>query len=191
MTRQRKYGEAILGTEESLAREKLKSTFLDGGIDREAFIVSLAELGASAAGYAWLNESNPGATRAPVVTAIEAAREWKNLAQERSEIVPFAFDPKVDQFAWTFGGCSAILSIKPGQLIRLWSEAAFGGKIRSVKDIDFSTMDAYQLVSHVPVSEVSQALSAAVTRCDGRSLRETAAYGSEFRSIGPCARIVI
>jgi acetamidase/formamidase len=130
-----------LETEDSIALEKLKSTFLDGRIDREAFLVSSAELGASAAAYDWLNESNPDAALAGDVPAIDEAREWTSLAQERLDIAPFAFEPKPDQFAWTFGGCSAISSIKPGQLMRLWSEDAFGGKIRSVKDLPTKSLD--------------------------------------------------
>ncbi len=121
--------------------EKLKSTYLDGRIDRDMFLLQSRDLGAASVAYDWLNESNPAVALAGDVPAINGANDWTSLAQERAEIAVYTFEPKPDQFAWTFGGCASISSVKPGQLMRLWSEDAFGGKIRSVKDLPTKSLD--------------------------------------------------
>ena len=127
--------------EDSLALETLKSVYLDGRIDRDAFLLKSAELGASGAAYDWLNERNPDTALAADVTTIASADAWQSLAVERADIATYAFKPTPDQFAWTFGGYEAVGSIKPGQLVRLWSEDAFGGRIRSVKDLPTKSLD--------------------------------------------------
>lgn len=124
-----------------IAFEQLKSGYLDGRVDRETFLVKSADLGAAGAAYDWLNESNPDAALSEGVAAVEGAPGHINLARERDDIAPFTFEPDPGQFAWTFGGCAAISTVKPGQLMRLWSEDAFGGRIRSVKDLPTKSLD--------------------------------------------------
>lgn len=49
------------------------------------------------------------------------------------DIVEFA--PEPEQYAWTFGGVAPIRRVKPGTVLRLWTEDAFGGKLRSSVDL--------------------------------------------------------
>jgi hypothetical protein len=45
------------------------------------------------------------------------------------------FTPTREQFAYTFGGAPPAMRIKPGTALRLWSEDAFNGVLRSVDDL--------------------------------------------------------
>jgi acetamidase/formamidase len=45
------------------------------------------------------------------------------------------FVPREDQYAWTFGGYDPVLRVRPGEILELFTEDAFGGAIRSVKDV--------------------------------------------------------
>ncbi len=74
--------------------------------------------------------------------SIEGGDERCSLALERRDDLPiFTFKPTPDQFAWTFGGCNAIASVVPGQLLRLWTEDAFAGKIRTVDDLPTKSLE--------------------------------------------------
>ncbi|MBC3760986.1 acetamidase/formamidase family protein [Quadrisphaera oryzae] len=43
--------------------------------------------------------------------------------------------PSVEQYAYTFGGVAPLMTVRPGQALRLWSEDAFGGGLRSTGDL--------------------------------------------------------
>jgi acetamidase/formamidase len=43
--------------------------------------------------------------------------------------------PTEDQFAWTFGGCPPIMRVAPGDVLDLFTEDAFAGRIRSSDDL--------------------------------------------------------
>jgi acetamidase/formamidase len=45
------------------------------------------------------------------------------------------FVPTDDQYAWTFGGCEPVMRVDPGAVLDLFTEDAFGGRIRSSSDI--------------------------------------------------------
>ncbi|MGH8918385.1 MAG: acetamidase/formamidase family protein [Actinomycetes bacterium] len=45
------------------------------------------------------------------------------------------FRPSPDQYAWTFGGAPPVATVKPGTLLKLWTEDAFAGKLRSTTDL--------------------------------------------------------
>src|SRR5205085_2966668 len=45
-----------------------------------------------------------------------------------------SFTPQPIQFAWTFGGVPPLMSVKPGTVMELWTEDAFGGKVRGPED---------------------------------------------------------
>ena len=45
-----------------------------------------------------------------------------------------SFTPEPSQFAWTFGGVPPLMSVKPGTMLELWTEDAFGGKVRGPED---------------------------------------------------------
>ncbi len=51
------------------------------------------------------------------------------------------FTPTFEQYAFTFGGAAPIRRITPGTVLRLWSEDAFCGALRSVSDLSSEKVD--------------------------------------------------
>ncbi|MDX6367288.1 MAG: hypothetical protein QOK30_2364 [Nocardioidaceae bacterium] len=51
------------------------------------------------------------------------------------------FVPGRDQYAYTFGGVPPVMRISPGTALRLWSDDAFGGVLRSVEDLSSAKVD--------------------------------------------------
>jgi acetamidase/formamidase len=49
--------------------------------------------------------------------------------------------PTVEQYAFTFGGVAPLRRIAPGTALRLWSDDAFCGALRSVKDLSGEKVD--------------------------------------------------
>jgi acetamidase/formamidase len=49
------------------------------------------------------------------------------------EVVSYRPDPS--EFAWTFGGVPPVRKVKPGDVLELWTEDAFGGKVRGPDDV--------------------------------------------------------
>jgi acetamidase/formamidase len=49
------------------------------------------------------------------------------------EVVTYRPDPA--EFAWTFGGVRPVRSVEPGTVMELWTEDAFGGKVRGPDDL--------------------------------------------------------
>ena len=45
-----------------------------------------------------------------------------------------AYRPDPSEFAWTFGGVPPVRTVKPGDVLELWTEDAFGGKVRGPDD---------------------------------------------------------
>jgi acetamidase/formamidase len=50
------------------------------------------------------------------------------------------FVPREDQYAWTFGGYEPVMRVRPGDVLELYTEDAFGGLIRSVDDLPSKTI---------------------------------------------------
>ncbi|WP_028937078.1 acetamidase/formamidase family protein [Pseudonocardia spinosispora] len=50
------------------------------------------------------------------------------------------FRPSPDQYAWTFGGAPPVATVKPGTLLKLWTEDAFAGKLRSTEDLPSASL---------------------------------------------------
>lgn len=46
-----------------------------------------------------------------------------------------AYRPDPSEFAWTFGGVPPVRTVKPGDILELWTEDAFGGKVRGPDDL--------------------------------------------------------
>ncbi|MGH2594588.1 MAG: acetamidase/formamidase family protein [Actinomycetota bacterium] len=46
-----------------------------------------------------------------------------------------AYRPDPSEFAWTFGGVAPVMKVQPGDVLELWSEDAFGGKVRGPEDV--------------------------------------------------------
>jgi acetamidase/formamidase len=44
------------------------------------------------------------------------------------------YRPEPAEFAWTFGGVPPVRRVKPGDVMELWTEDAFGGKVRGPDD---------------------------------------------------------
>jgi acetamidase/formamidase len=51
------------------------------------------------------------------------------------------YRPEPQEFAWTFGGVPPVRKVKPGDLLELWTEDAFGGKVREVDDLVSKVID--------------------------------------------------
>ncbi|MCI0689325.1 MAG: acetamidase/formamidase family protein [Sporichthyaceae bacterium] len=49
------------------------------------------------------------------------------------EVVSYRPDPS--EFAWTFGGVRPVRSIRPGTVLEVWTEDAFGGRVRGPDDL--------------------------------------------------------
>jgi acetamidase/formamidase len=52
-----------------------------------------------------------------------------------SEQEVLTYRPEPSEFAWTFGGVAPVRRVRPGAVMELWTEDAFGGKVRSVRDL--------------------------------------------------------
>jgi acetamidase/formamidase len=46
-----------------------------------------------------------------------------------------SYHPDPSEFAWTFGGAPAVMKVNPGDVLELWTEDAFGGKVRGPDDV--------------------------------------------------------
>jgi acetamidase/formamidase len=55
------------------------------------------------------------------------------------DVVTYRPDPS--EFAWTFGGVPPVRKVKPGDLLELWTEDAFGGNVREVDDLVSRVID--------------------------------------------------
>ncbi|MDQ2724396.1 MAG: acetamidase/formamidase family protein [Actinomycetota bacterium] len=51
------------------------------------------------------------------------------------------FTPRRDQYAYTFGGVPPVMTVRPGTALRVWSDDAFGGVLRSVDDLSGEKVD--------------------------------------------------
>jgi acetamidase/formamidase len=122
--------------ERDVSFESIKSRFLDGKLSREEFLRKATDLGQGAAAYAWIDAPEPlctpGTTSAGDAIPVASDAEIGRLA-ERAELITFA--PRPEQFAWTFGGVPPVLQVRPGQLLKLWSEDAFAGNIMTKGDL--------------------------------------------------------
>jgi acetamidase/formamidase len=49
--------------------------------------------------------------------------------------------PTREQYTYTFGGAAPVMRIKPGSVLRIWSDDAFGGALRSVDDLSAEKVD--------------------------------------------------
>lgn len=49
--------------------------------------------------------------------------------------------PTPEQYAWTFGGVAPLRTVVPGTALRLWSDDAFCGRLRSTSDLASASLD--------------------------------------------------
>ena len=52
-----------------------------------------------------------------------------------SDLDVVTYRPEPSEFAWTFGGVPPVRSVRPGSVMELWTEDAFGGKVRGPGDL--------------------------------------------------------
>ena len=52
-----------------------------------------------------------------------------------------SYTPGDGDYAWTFGGAAPVMRVEPGAVLRLWSDDAFGGALRSVDDLSSAKVD--------------------------------------------------
>jgi len=45
------------------------------------------------------------------------------------------YRPSPEEFAWTFGGVAPIRTVKPGDVLAIWTEDCFAGKVRTERDL--------------------------------------------------------
>ena len=55
------------------------------------------------------------------------------------DVIEYA--PTREQYAYTFGGAAPVMRVKPGAVLRLWSDDAFGGALRTVDDLSSAKVD--------------------------------------------------
>jgi acetamidase/formamidase len=55
------------------------------------------------------------------------------------------FVPTADQFAYTFGGAAPAIRIRPGTVLTLWTEDAYGGRITTRDDVASTALDTEDL----------------------------------------------
>ena len=55
------------------------------------------------------------------------------------------FRPEPDQFAWTFGGAAPTHRIRPGTVLKLWTEDAFAGRLTDATQLTSQVLDPTQL----------------------------------------------
>lgn len=51
------------------------------------------------------------------------------------------FVPTFEQYAFTFGGVAPVMRVRPGTALRLWSDDAFAGALRSATDLSSEKVD--------------------------------------------------
>src|SRR3954454_11431237 len=56
-----------------------------------------------------------------------------------------AFIPSADQLNYTFGGAAPVMRIRPGTVLTLWTEDAYGGRITSRDDVATRALDTEDL----------------------------------------------
>src|SRR5215510_8352793 len=50
------------------------------------------------------------------------------------------FRPEREQYAFTFGGVAPVRKVQPGTMLRLWTDDAYCGTIRSVDDLPSTSL---------------------------------------------------
>jgi len=55
------------------------------------------------------------------------------------------FVPRVDRLNYTFGGAAPVMRIRPGTVLTLWTEDAYGGRITSRDDVASTALDTEDL----------------------------------------------
>lgn len=60
---------------------------------------------------------------------------------DHPDLVVRQFHPTPEQYAWTFGGVDPVHSVRPGEILELYTEDCFAGRIRGVTDLPSSSIE--------------------------------------------------
>ena len=60
-----------------------------------------------------------------------------------ADLAVVEYRPEPSAFAWTFGGVPPVRTVKPGDVLELWTEDAFGGKVRGPDDVVSRVMELH------------------------------------------------
>lgn len=60
---------------------------------------------------------------------------------DHPDLVVRTFHPTPDQYAWTFGGVDPVHAVRPGEVLELYTEDCFAGKIRGVSDLPATSIE--------------------------------------------------
>src|SRR2546423_12346108 len=52
-----------------------------------------------------------------------------------ADLTVVGYRPEPEEFAWTFGGVPPVRKVRPGDVLELWTEDAFGGHVRGPEDV--------------------------------------------------------
>jgi acetamidase/formamidase len=58
-----------------------------------------------------------------------------------ADLTVIEYRPEPAAFAWTFGGVPPVRTVNPGDVLELWTEDAFGGKVRGPDDVVSKVID--------------------------------------------------
>jgi acetamidase/formamidase len=75
-----------------------------------------------------------------------------------------SYRPDPSQFAWTFGGVEPVMRVRPGTILEVWTEDAFGGRVRTPDDlvsrvVEFPFVDPQTGPFHVEGAEPGDTLA--------------------------------
>ena len=62
------------------------------------------------------------------------------------------FRPERSQYAYTFGGVAPVARVKPGSVLKLWSEDAFNFALQSVDDLSSAKVDLRAMLADQPAA---------------------------------------
>ena len=65
-----------------------------------------------------------------------AGRRGGAALTERRPMEVLSYRPDPAEFAWTFGGVPPVRRVRPGSILELWTEDAFGGTVPGPDDLD-------------------------------------------------------
>jgi acetamidase/formamidase len=57
------------------------------------------------------------------------------------DLVVRRFHPTPDEYAWTFGGVDPIHTVRPGEILELYTEDCFAGRIRGIDDLPATSIE--------------------------------------------------
>ncbi|MFZ0996521.1 MAG: acetamidase/formamidase family protein [Candidatus Dormiibacterota bacterium] len=60
---------------------------------------------------------------------------------EHPDLAVRTFRPTPDQYAWTFGGVDPVHTVRPGEVLELYTEDCFAGRIRGVGDLPATSIE--------------------------------------------------